>query len=139
MRYPLASSGTSADLLIEMWAYEACRLFRDKLVGEKAREEFDAILNTVAQQWSGTLSLPKREVHMYVTWGSTKTRDSVDVQFGSALGPLSIRDMQEFVYKAVVSYSEWVGGRGRLGHMCLLIWQATPSRIWWEWSGVLDY
>lgn len=106
MRYPLASGGSSSDGLIKMWAYEACRLFRDKLVGDNAKEEFDAILGTVIRSvWS--VAPPESDVS-YVTWGSVRAKDSISSQFGSPLGQLSIIDMRELVQKAITSYSKCV-------------------------------
>lgn len=113
MRYPLASSlqgggvpgAPTQGVLLEMWAYEACRLFRDRLVGHKAQEQFDAILSSVVlSNWSFDLSTLEREGgSMYVTWGSTQTGKCV---FGRSLGRLSISDMEGVVAKGVVAYGK---------------------------------
>ena len=56
LRYDLngaASSETSSEHVLEVWSYEACRLFRDRLVGEDARNRFDNILNgTLQADWN---------------------------------------------------------------------------------------
>ncbi|EDO28384.1 predicted protein, partial [Nematostella vectensis] len=43
LRYDLdpGSSDSSANLLLEVWAYEARRLFRDRLVGKQGLDRFD--------------------------------------------------------------------------------------------------
>ncbi len=114
MRYPLAQSN-SADsaqgggALLEMWAYEACRLFRDRLVGTKAQEKFDTILSSVVQSdWSVDLSSLQREGKpLYVTWGASAGKgDALRAQFGRSLGRLSSADMQETVAKGVLAYGE---------------------------------
>jgi len=46
LRYPLSDSSDTQDQLLEMWAYEAQRLFFDRLVEEKVLDQFDAILNS---------------------------------------------------------------------------------------------
>ena len=112
MRYPLASGGSGSDAVLEMWAYEACRLFRDKLVGEKSRSEFDKILETVVRtDWGFNLVSSEANDNVYVTWGAAKDQSSsVGARFGSPLGRLSIADMEEVVEKAVINYSEWFNG-----------------------------
>ena len=101
----------SQEVLLEMWAYEARRLFRDRLVGEKAVDQFDAILGSVLQSdWSASLSsLDQDGGVFYVTWGSpqsSKSADGLGNQFGRPLGRLSATDMQEVVAKAVTTFGE---------------------------------
>ena len=44
----------SIDSFIEAWAYEATRIFRDRLVGDEAKNHFDAILRNASIQYLGT-------------------------------------------------------------------------------------
>ena len=93
-----------------MWAYEARRLFRDQLVGDKAVDQFDAILGSVLQSdWSASLSsLDQDGGAFYVAWGSpqlSKT-DGFGNQFGRPLGRLSATDMQEVVARAVTTFGK---------------------------------
>ena len=113
IRYPLAQdtgNGVSSGHLLEMWAYEARRLFRDRLVGEKAVDQFDAILNSVLQSdWSTSVSsLDQEGGAFYVTWGSPQSskHDGASGQFGRPLGRLSAADMQEVVARAVTTFSK---------------------------------
>ena len=39
--------------LLEIWTYEACRLFKDRLVGNDAQEKFDQLIDkTLKTDWS---------------------------------------------------------------------------------------
>lgn len=119
MRYPLvppdegASAPQPQDALLEIWAYEACRLFRDRIVGQKSQEKFDAILKSVVQSdWSVGLSCLEPELEggaMYVTWGSIHQQggnDTYNPHFGRPLGRLSSSHMQDVVAKALMAYGE---------------------------------
>lgn len=58
LRYDLnaGASETTSDHVLEVWAYEACRLFRDRIVGQDDQNKFDSILNSVIQSdWSGNI------------------------------------------------------------------------------------
>eukprot|EP00438_Fugacium_kawagutii_P026834 Skav224731 [mRNA] locus=scaffold699:573890:588190:- [translate_table: standard] len=44
----------SIDSFIEAWAYEATRIFRDRLVGDEAKNHFDGILRNALIQYLGT-------------------------------------------------------------------------------------
>ena len=115
MRYPLRSTSSGGvasqpqSVLLEMWAYEACRLFRDRLVGQESQERFDTILSSVVRSdWSlDVSSLEKEGGAMYVTWGASQSQDKVTSLFGQSLGRLSSTDLQEIVAKGIVGYGEW--------------------------------
>jgi|SRR6218665_115822 len=58
LRYDLAGGqkDTSGDEVLVVWAYEANRLFRDRLVGEETMVKFDSILMTVVRNdWSANI------------------------------------------------------------------------------------
>ena len=123
MRYPLSDTGSSQDRLLEMWSYEARRLFRDRLVGEKALDHFDAILNSVLRSdWStDSSSLEQEGGTFYVTWGSHHgSSDNVGTQFGKPLGRLSAADMQEVVAKAIVAYGRCTAHLHVLTHIHII-------------------
>ena len=106
LRYPTAQdTGSSPNLLLEVWAYEARRVFRDRLVGEKAVAEFDAILGSVLRSnWSfDAAALDADGGIFFVTWGSSQS-SKVGGPFGKPLGRLSANDLHEVVAKAVVAY-----------------------------------
>ena len=112
LRYPLSEDSTSSsqERVLEVWSYEARRLFRDRLIGEKALHQFDAILNSVLRSdWSTDVSsLDQDGGALYVTWGSHVSGGEVKGQkkVGQSLGRLSATDMGEIVAKALVAYGE---------------------------------
>ncbi len=59
MRYNLAEiqSDSSTEALLQIWSYEACRIFHDRLVDLESRKEFLNILSNVLQdEWrSGSI------------------------------------------------------------------------------------
>ena len=93
-----------------MWAYEARRLFRDRLVGEKDLNQFEAILGSVLRsEWSAdTSSLDCDGGVFYVTWGSphTSAGNAIAASFGQPLGRLSTTDLQEILAKEIVAYGK---------------------------------
>jgi hypothetical protein len=59
LRYNLndLKDSNSVDGLLEIWAYEACRLFQDRLVDDQAKQVFDTILsNTLQEDWRTNIS-----------------------------------------------------------------------------------
>ena len=86
-----------------MWAHKARRLFRDRLVGDKAYERFEAILASVLQSdWSIDMaSLEPDGGAFYVTWGHTPSTSDHTHLLGQQLGRLSAADMEEMVAKAI--------------------------------------
>lgn len=55
LRYDFSSAknDATAENLLEIWTYEACRLFRDRLVGSDAQERFDQLMDkTLKTDWS---------------------------------------------------------------------------------------
>jgi len=54
-RYDFSSikNDGTAESLLEIWTYEACRLFKDRLVGNDAQDKFDQLLDkTLKSDWS---------------------------------------------------------------------------------------
>lgn len=58
LRYDLTAGSKegSSDHLLEIWAYEARRLFRDRIVGSDGLGKFDSILMSVIRSdWSANI------------------------------------------------------------------------------------
>ncbi len=54
LRYNLAElkSDTTVESLLQVWAYEACRIFHDRLVDKDARKQFLSILSGIlSDEW----------------------------------------------------------------------------------------
>ncbi|XP_071951365.1 cytoplasmic dynein 2 heavy chain 1-like isoform X2 [Antedon mediterranea] len=111
LRYDLnasTSEGTS-DYVLEVWAYEARRLFRDRLVGEKGMAAFDSILMGVLQaDWNAGHVLDTLNDNYFVTWGArAEAGSSAGAPLppnGKALGKLTSKDLKEVIEKGVLDY-----------------------------------
>ncbi len=98
----------SLEPLLAAWAYEAKRLFRDRLVGDKSHSQFDAILTSVLQSDWSVDGLDQEGSAFYVTWGAGHAPSSgaVMAPFGRPLGRLSATDLQEIIGSGIVSYGK---------------------------------
>ena len=109
-KYSSEASSSSTEEVLEVWSYEAKRLFRDRLVGEKAQKTFDSLLSSVLMsEWSIDLSQHENEAAVYyVTWAATLTSSAADQaqKYGRSLGRLAAPDLKEVVAKGIVSYSK---------------------------------
>jgi dynein heavy chain 2 len=106
LRYDLSScmADNDPEHLLEMWLYEAHRLFRDRLVG-KDREKFDSIMSScLSHDWSlHPLNVTNK---FYVTWGGVAGGQlSLVSVHGKQLGHVSIDDFREVVSKGLVMYA----------------------------------
>ncbi|KAK6172722.1 hypothetical protein SNE40_016326 [Patella caerulea] len=113
LRYDLRSgaSENSSDTLLEIWAYEARRLFRDKIVGLEGRNKFDNILmNVIRTDWSTNI-FDSLDSTFFVTWGAKSDSGAPAVGagaplpiFGKPLGKLSSEDLMAVVEKGIRMY-----------------------------------
>ena len=75
---------------MKIWAYEACRLFRDKLAKEDDEQKFDSLLKGVLQADWNSGAFESIANSYYVTLGdSNSAGGSVMPAFGRKLGYLS--------------------------------------------------
>ncbi|KAG8523219.1 Cytoplasmic dynein 2 heavy chain 1, partial [Galemys pyrenaicus] len=110
-RYDLegGSSNHPLDYVLEIVAYEARRLFRDKIVGAKELHLFDSILTSVFQGDWGSDILDNMAGCFYVTWGArhSGTR-AVPGQplppHGKPLGKLNSADLKDVIKKGLIHY-----------------------------------
>ena len=97
--------GTSGPLLLA-WAYEARRLFRDKLASQQHVEKFDGILATVLRSdWGVDISALDKKY--FVTYGDT-SGVTVASPHGKTLGLISSKDYKEIIAKGAKVYSREV-------------------------------
>ena len=133
-----------------MWAYEARRIFSDRLVGDKARDKFEGILASVLQtDWSVDLAnSPDADGRnsFYVTWGHSPSATDLCQSFGRQLGRLSPADMEETVAKAIIAY-------GIVTDILILLWYhvcvqvvntlswiySCSTRYWTTWLVWTEY
>ncbi|CAI9737451.1 cytoplasmic dynein 2 heavy chain 1-like isoform X1 [Octopus vulgaris] len=108
LRYDLrdTASSNSSEHILEIWAYEASRLFRDRIVGPESRSRFDQILMSIIQaDWSADV-LDKLQSFYHVTWGSRSTNSSTTSQKrnGKPLGRLSRDDLKSVIEKGLRAF-----------------------------------
>uniref|UniRef100_A0A8C0I8A9 Cytoplasmic dynein 2 heavy chain 1 n=1 Tax=Bubo bubo TaxID=30461 RepID=A0A8C0I8A9_BUBBB len=109
-RYDLAggSSIQTADYVLEIVAYEACRLFRDKIVGVKELHVFDNVLIKVFQGDWGSDILDNMADIFYVTWGACQeafvTPGQALPPHGRPLGRLNSTDLKDIIQKGIIHY-----------------------------------
>ncbi|XP_032878557.1 cytoplasmic dynein 2 heavy chain 1 isoform X2 [Amblyraja radiata] len=111
-RYDLAGDGSqqSADHVLEVVAYEAHRLFRDRIVGSKNLLIFDNILISVIRGDWGSDLLDNMKDSFYVTWGAWHDAGSVTAPdqplppYGKMLGKLNSSDLKDVIQKGIVQY-----------------------------------
>ncbi|XP_076002176.1 cytoplasmic dynein 2 heavy chain 1 isoform X2 [Genypterus blacodes] len=110
MRYDLtAAQSNVTDSVLEVVAYEARRLFRDRLVSSKDGHTFDNILSSIIRgDWSSD-ALDNMTDGFYVTWGASEGAVMAPGQslppHGKQLGRLDSADLKQVIQKAVVLYS----------------------------------
>ncbi|XP_068526326.1 cytoplasmic dynein 2 heavy chain 1 isoform X3 [Anas acuta] len=109
-RYSLTDgpSTQTADYVLEIVAYEACRLFRDKLVGMKDLHVFNNILMKVFQSdWDSDVLDNMADI-FYVTWGACQEAFTTPGQalppHGRPLGRLNSTDLKDTIKKGVIHY-----------------------------------
>uniref|UniRef100_A0A4W3JMF3 Cytoplasmic dynein 2 heavy chain 1 n=1 Tax=Callorhinchus milii TaxID=7868 RepID=A0A4W3JMF3_CALMI len=111
-RYDLegGSSQHTVDHVLEVVAYEAHRLFRDRIVGSKNINAFDNILISVIRGDWGSDVLDSMTDCFYVTWGARHEAGSAIAPdqplppHGKLLGKLSSADLKDVIQKGIVQY-----------------------------------
>ena len=100
VRYVVGEHDKSPSSVLEAWAYEACRLFRDKLVTEEDIEKFDAILkNVLYADWNSKAADNLKQM-VYTTSGDANfSARSPLPKFGRGLGRLPLQNWEQVVEK----------------------------------------
>eukprot|EP01135_Chromosphaera_perkinsii_P005308 Nk52_evm1s338 gene=Nk52_evmTU1s338 len=94
-RYDLGAAN-----VLEIWAYEACRLFKDKLVDFGCGELFEEILGSILQSDWNFKAQNFGETY-FTTWGCSGTAKQ---SWGSTLGKLPKDDLLKVIQKGVISF-----------------------------------
>ncbi|KAM9359311.1 cytoplasmic dynein 2 heavy chain 1 isoform 6-T6 [Symphorus nematophorus] len=110
LRYDLtAAQSNVTDSVLEVVAYEARRLFRDRLVSSKDLHTFDNILSSIIRGDWGSDALDNMTDGFYVTWGAAEGAVMAPGQslppHGKQLGRLDSADLKQVIQKGVVLYS----------------------------------
>nr|DBA32514.1 TPA: hypothetical protein GDO54_000298 [Pyxicephalus adspersus] len=112
-RYDLTggSGKQSQDHVLEIVAYEARRLFCDRIVTSKERKVFDNILASVLQGDWGSDALDNMADFFNVTWGALHETGSVLAPgqslppHGRPLGRLNSADFKDVIKKGLIQFS----------------------------------
>ncbi|XP_028975291.2 cytoplasmic dynein 2 heavy chain 1 isoform X3 [Esox lucius] len=124
LRYDLTAGNCNiTDSVLEVVAYEARRLFRDRLVSSKDIHSFDNILSSVIRGDWGSDALDNMTDGFYVTWGASEGGGVMAPgqclpPHGKSLGCLDSADLRQVIHKAVVLY-----GRDNRELDLLLFWE----------------
>ncbi|KAM9317805.1 cytoplasmic dynein 2 heavy chain 1 [Pholidichthys leucotaenia] len=110
LRYDLtAAQSNVTDSVLEVVAYEARRLFRDRLVSSKDLHTFDNILSSIIRGDWASDALDNMTDGFYVTWGASEGAVMTPGQplppHGKQLGRLDSADLKQVIQKGVVLYS----------------------------------
>ncbi|XP_013869519.1 cytoplasmic dynein 2 heavy chain 1 [Austrofundulus limnaeus] len=110
LRYDLTSAQSNlTDSILEVVAYEARRLFRDRLVSSKDVHNFENILSSIIRGDWGSDVLDNLTDGFYVTWGASEGAVMAPGQLlpphGKQLGCLDSADLKQVIQKGVVLYS----------------------------------
>ncbi|XP_029374274.1 cytoplasmic dynein 2 heavy chain 1 isoform X3 [Echeneis naucrates] len=110
LRYDLtAAQSNVTDSVLEVVAYEARRLFRDRLVSSKDLHTFDNILSSIIHEDWGSDVTNNMTDGFYVTWGASEGAVTAPGQslppHGKQLGRLDSADLKQVIQKGVVLYS----------------------------------
>uniref|UniRef100_A0A673Y6D4 Dynein cytoplasmic 2 heavy chain 1 n=1 Tax=Salmo trutta TaxID=8032 RepID=A0A673Y6D4_SALTR len=110
-------------VLLEVVAYEAKRLFRDRLVSSKDIHSFDNILSSVIRGDWGSDALDNMTDGFYVTWGASEGGGVMAPgqslpPHGKSLGRLDFADLRQVIHKGAVLY-----GRDNRELDLLLFWE----------------
>ncbi|XP_068122972.1 cytoplasmic dynein 2 heavy chain 1 isoform X2 [Hyperolius riggenbachi] len=101
----------TGDHVLEIVAYEARRLFRDRIVTSKELNVFDNILITVLQGDWGSDVLDNMAESFHVTWGALHEAGSVLAPgqplppHGRPLGRLNSTDFKDVIKKGIIQFS----------------------------------
>ncbi|CAF1013145.1 unnamed protein product, partial [Didymodactylos carnosus] len=105
LRYDFSSIGNdqSADSILEVWTYEACRLFKDRLVGNEARAKFDQLIEHILRSdWSSNALSALNDTY-YVSWLNSGTRRILPPA-GKMLSKLSSKDLIPLVERGIARF-----------------------------------
>uniref|UniRef100_A0A9J7YQK8 Cytoplasmic dynein 2 heavy chain 1 n=1 Tax=Cyprinus carpio carpio TaxID=630221 RepID=A0A9J7YQK8_CYPCA len=107
LRYDLSAGKSAVDSVLEVVAYEARRLFRDRIVSSKDLNVFENILSSVIRGDWGSDALDDMTDTYFVTWAASHEGRSPGQPLpphGKPLGRLTAADLSEIIHKGIVLY-----------------------------------
>ncbi|XP_059389922.1 dynein cytoplasmic 2 heavy chain 1 isoform X3 [Carassius carassius] len=107
LRYDLSAGTSAVDSVLEVVAYEARRLFRDRIVSSKDLNVFENILSSVIRGDWGSDALDNMTDTYFVTLAASHEGRSPGQPLpphGKPLGRLNAADLTEIIHKGIVLY-----------------------------------
>lgn len=106
VRYLVNEEDKSPGGVLETWAYESCRLFRDKLANEEDQAKFDSIMKGVLQADWNSNAYDNILNTFFVTMGDSNYSALAPLPFfGRKLGQLTPADWEMMVEKGSVMFA----------------------------------
>jgi hypothetical protein len=95
------------DSLLQVWAYEAFRIFHDRLVDKDSRKQFHSIVSSVVKdEWRSDGVLAKLEDCFYVTWVNSIGSGGRLPPFGKTLDGVKSDFIENILVKAINRFSK---------------------------------
>ena len=105
LRYKLEEVDQSHSAILQIWAYECSRQFRDRLVSEVDKRKFDSLLSsTLSSDWSSRVH-DNLENCFYTTAGANEAMSSVLPPFGRSLGKIEANDWELTIEKGATVFA----------------------------------
>lgn len=93
--------------MLQIWAYEAFRIFHDRLVDKDARKQFTSIINGILQdEWRSGGVLAKLNDFFYVSWVNSAGGARLP-PFGKTLEGVKPNFIEDCLVKAINRFSEF--------------------------------
>ncbi|CAF3596551.1 unnamed protein product, partial [Rotaria sordida] len=105
LRYDFSSikNDATAENLLEIWTYEAFRLFKDRLVGHDAQEKFDQIIDkTLKSDWASN-ALGSLKDSYFVSWVNSSGRRTLPPA-GRVLSRVSSKELIPYIERGAARY-----------------------------------
>lgn len=111
IRYNLTEiqSDSSTEPLLQIWAYEACRIFQDRLVDSDAKKVFMSILSEVLQdEWRSVGIIKNLSEYYYITWSTTLGSSAGRLPpFGKVMQCVKPDFIENLLVKAINRFSKF--------------------------------
>ena len=105
MRYKQEEMDTSPSAILQVWAYESLRLFRDKLASDTDKRKFGLLLTSVLNSdWSSNVYDSLENV-FFSTAGSSESINTSMPPFGRLLGKLARQDWEAVIEKGATVFA----------------------------------
>ena len=111
LRYnlPELKNDQGTDSLLQVWAYEACRIFQDRLVDDESRKQFANVLSGILQdEWRSGGIMSKLDGIFYITWVNSTASSSAGrlPAFGKTLECVKPDFIENLLVKAINRFSK---------------------------------